>query len=161
MARLALYKGNFQDAREHADRMLALHEEMGDQLSITSHNSEVAHVLRGYGNLEEAFGLYKTTIQEWREFGHRGAVAHQLECLAFIAKAKEQGERAVRLMGAAEALRQLSSSPMTPNEHMLYDREVAELRTGLDEPVFAALWAEGRNMPMDQAIAYAIEENQD
>jgi len=161
MARLALYKGNFQESREHADRMLALHEEMGDQLSITSHNSEVAHVLRRYGIIEEALGLYKATIQEWREFGHRGAVAHQLECLAFIAKAKEQGERAVRLMGAAEALREVSRSPMTPNEHMLYDREVAELRTGLDKPVFAALWAEGRSMTMDQAIAYAVDENRD
>src|ERR1044071_1654796 len=119
--------------------MLSLHEEMGDQLSITGHNSEVAHVLRQYGNFEEALALYKTTLQEWREFGHRGAVAHQLECLAFIAKAQEQGERAVRLMGAAESLREVSSSPMTPNEHMLYDRQVAELRTGLDEPVFAAL----------------------
>jgi predicted ATPase/class 3 adenylate cyclase len=161
LARLALYKGNFQEAREHADRMLALHEEMGDQLSITGHNSEVAHVLRQYGNLEEALALYKTTIQEWWEFGHRGAVAHQLECLAFIAKAKEQGERAVRLMGAAEALREVSSSPMTPNEHTLYDREVAELRAGLDEPEFTALWAEGRTMTMDQAIAYAVGENRD
>ena len=44
---------------------------------------------------------------------------------------------------------------MTPNGHMLYDMEVAELRMGLDEPVFAALWTEGRNMTMDQAIAYA------
>jgi hypothetical protein len=139
--------------------MLALHEEMGDQLSVTAHNSEAAHILRESGNIQEAFALYKKTIQEWREFGHRGAVAHQLECLAFIAKAREQGERAVRLMGAAEALREVSNSPMTPTQQMLYDREVAELRTGLDEPIFAALWAEGRNMTMDQAIDYALEEN--
>jgi predicted ATPase/class 3 adenylate cyclase len=161
LAQLAFYKGNFQEARKHADRMLALHEEMGDQLSITGHNSEVAHVLRQSGNLEEARDLYKTTIQEWRDFGHRGAVAHQLECLAYIAKAKEQGEHAVRLMGAAAALREVSSSPMTPNEQTLYDRELAELRTGLDEPDFAALWAEGRNMTMDQAIAYAVGETSD
>ncbi|HSL44327.1 MAG TPA: adenylate/guanylate cyclase domain-containing protein [Anaerolineales bacterium] len=161
MARLAFYKGNFQEARKHADRMLALHEEMGDQLSVTAHNSEVAHILRESGNIQEAFALYKKTIQEWREFGHRGAVAHQLECLAFIAKAREQGERAVRLMGAAEALREVSNSPMTPTQQMLYDREVAELRTGLDEPIFAALWAEGRNMTVDQAIDYALEENRE
>ena len=117
--------------------------------------------MRQYGNLEEALALYKTTLQEWREFGHRGAVAHQLECLAFIAKAQDQGERAVRLMGAAETLREVSSSPMTPNEHTLYDKEVAELRASLDEPEFVALWAEGRTMTMDQAIAYALEETHD
>jgi hypothetical protein len=131
---------------------------MGDQLSVTAHNSEMAHVLRQTGNLEEALALYKQTIQEWQEFGHRGAVAHQLECLAFIAKAKEQGERAVQLMGAAEALREASSSPMTPKERTVYEREVAELRTGLDERVFAALWAEGRSLTMEQAIDLALED---
>ena len=50
---------------------------------------------------------------------------------------------------------------MTPNEHVLYDRKVAELRTGLDEPVFTALWTEGRNMTMEQAIAYALTERRE
>ena len=157
LARLAAFRGNLQEARKHADRMLALHEAMGDQRSITAHNSEVAHVLQQMGHLDEALALYCVTIQEWREFGHRGAVAHQLECFGFIAKAKEQGERAIKLVAAAEALREVSSSPMTPNERMLYDREVAELRTGMDEQVFSALWAEGRSMTMEQAIEYALE----
>ena len=158
LAQLAFFRGNLQEAREHADRMLVLHHEMGDQLGTTAHNSEMAHVLRQTGNLEEALALYEQTIQEWREFGHRGAVAHQLECFAFIAKAKEQGERAVKLLGAAEALREVSDSPMTPHERMTYNREVAELRAGLDEELFAALWTEGRSMTMEEAIAFALEE---
>jgi hypothetical protein len=117
----------------------------------------MAHVLRQTGNLDEALALYKQTIQEWREFGHRGAVAHQLECIAFIAKASEQGEHAAKLLGAADALREVSSSPMTPNERMAYDRELAELRTGLEEQLFAALWEEGRSMTMEEAIDLALE----
>ena len=38
------------------------------------------------------------------------------------AKAQEQGERAVRLMSAAEALRQASDSQRTPQERIEYDR---------------------------------------
>ena len=63
---------------------------------------------RQLGNFEEALALYRETIPDWQEIGHRGAVAHQLECFAFIAKAQEQGERAVKLMSAAEALRAAS-----------------------------------------------------
>jgi len=139
--------------------MLDRHREMGDQLAVTGHQSEMAHAARQLGNFEEALALYRETIQEWQEIGHRGAVAHQLECFAFIAKAKEEGERAVKLMSAAEALRDASNSPRTPQERIEYDNELASLRAGIDEKAFTSLWAEGRSMTMEQAIEYAMKED--
>ena len=158
LAKLAFYSGDLAEARKHADLMLDLHKEMGDQLSVTGHQSGMAHVARQLGNFEEALSLYRETLRDWQEIGHRGAVAHQLECFAFIAKAQEQGERAVKLMSAAEALREASSSPMTPQERVEYDNEVASLRTGMDEKSFVLLWEEGRAMTMEQAIEYALQE---
>ena len=137
--------------------MLDLHKEMGEQLSTTAHQSAMAHAARQLGNFEEALALYDETIQEWQEIGHRGAVAHQLECFAFIAKEQEQGERAVKLMSAAEALREASSSPRTPQERVEYDRELAGLLAGMDENTFDLLWAEGQSMNMEQAIEYALK----
>jgi predicted ATPase/class 3 adenylate cyclase len=159
LARLAFYSGDLKESRKHADRMLDLHKDMGDQLSTTAHQSAMGHVARQLGNFEEALALYRQTIQEWQEIGHRGAVAHQLECFAFIAKAQEQKERAVKLLSAAEVLREVSSSSRTPMERTEYDKEVSELRAGMDEKVFAALWAEGQAMRVEQAIALVLEEN--
>ena len=62
-------------------------------------------------------------------------------------------------MSAAEALREASNSPMTPQEHIEYANEVASLRAGMDEKAFVALWAEGRAMTMEQAIEYALNED--
>jgi predicted ATPase/class 3 adenylate cyclase len=159
LARLAFYRGDFAESRKHADLMLDLHKEMGDQLSITGHQSEMAHVWRQTGNYKEALALYRETLPDWQKIGHRGAVAHQLECFAFIAKAQEQGERAVKLMSAAEALREASSSPRTPQEQIEYDRELAGLRGGMDETAFNLLWEEGQSMNMEQAIDFAVGEN--
>ena len=161
LARLAFYRGDLSEARKHADLMLDLHKEMGDQLSVTGHQTGMAHVARQIGNFEEALALYRETIQEWQEIGHRGAVAHQLECFAFIAKAQKQEERAIKLMSAAEALREVSNSPRTPMEGEEYEKEVAELRMVMDEKIFASLWAEGRSMTMEQAIEFAVGENDD
>jgi len=61
-------------------------------------------------------------------------------------------------MGAAEALRETSDSPMTPQEHIEYANEVAGLRADMDEKAFVSLWAEGRSMTMEQAIEYALGE---
>ena len=146
------------EAQKHADLMLDLHKEMGDQLSVTGHQTAMAHVARQIGNYKEALALYRETLPDWQKMGHRGAVAHQLECFAFIAKAQEQEERAVKLISAAEALREVSSSPRTPQERIEYDRELAGLRAGMDEKTFDLLWAEGRSMNMEQAIELALEE---
>jgi predicted ATPase/class 3 adenylate cyclase len=156
LARLAFFRGNLHEARIHADRMLDLHREMGDQRSITGHQSEMAHVARRMGNYREALALYRETLPDWQKIGHRGAVAHQLECMAFIAKAQEQGEGAVRLMSVADALRQASSSPRTPQEQIEYDGELAGLRAGMDKKTFDLLWAEGQSMSMEQAIDLAM-----
>jgi hypothetical protein len=90
--------------------------------------------------------------------GHRSAVAHQLECLAFIAKAIEQPDKAARLLGAAEALRQKINVEMTPPEREEYEKEVADLKANMDGKEFASLWADGRSMEMDQAIELALGE---
>jgi tetratricopeptide (TPR) repeat protein len=161
LARLAFYRGDIAEARKHADLMLDLHREMGDQLSVTGHQSAMGHVARQMGNYPEALALYRETLPDWQKMGHRGAVAHQLECFAFIAKAQEQGERAVKLMSAAEALRQASSSARTPQEQIEYDRELAGLRAGMDEKTFDLLWAEGQSMSMDQAIDFAMSDKEE
>ena len=161
LARLAFYKGDLVGARKHADLMLDLHKAMGDEHSVTGHQSQMAHVARQMGNYKEALSLYRETLPDWQKIGHRGAVAHQLECMGFIAKAQEQGERAVRLMSAADALRQASGSPRTPQERIEFERELEELRTGMDEKTFDLLWAEGGAMTMDQAIDLAMSEQEE
>ena len=158
LARLAFYRGDLVEARKHADLMLDLHREMGDQLSVTGHQSEMAHVARQMGNYKEALTLYRETLPDWQKIGHRGAVAHQLECFAFIAKAQEQGARAVKLMSAAEVLREASKSARTPQEQSEYDRELVGLRAGMDEKTFDLLCAAGQSMNMDQAIDLAMSE---
>ena len=159
LARLAYYRGDFHESRKHADLMLELHRKMGDVYSVTAHQSEVAHIARRRGDYPEALVLYRETLPDWQKMGHRGAVAHQLECVAFIAIAREQGERAARLMSAADALRAASNSPRTPQEQIEYDNELSALHLGMDESTFQLLWAEGQSMNMDQAVDFAISES--
>ena len=66
-----------------------------------------------------------------------------------------QGEpaRAARLWGAAEALRETMGAGIWPVERALYERSVAAARALFEERAFAAAWAEGRTMPLEQVLA--------
>ena len=155
---LAKTLGDYEQARMRFEACLPVFEEIGDQHRINMVRSELAHIEREQGHYRQAIPTYRATIREWQRLGHRAAVAHQLECLAFIAKAQEQVERALRLLGAADALRQKIDIAMTPPEREIYDREVTDLKASLEENEFTSLWADGRRMSMEQAIQIAVKE---
>ena len=153
---LLILQKEFQKAREKFKIAMQTMQEIGSTRNVIMIKSDLAHILRQEGNYPEAILSYRETILEWKRMGHRSAVAHQLECLAFIAKAIEQVEKATKLLGAAEALRQRIEIDMTPPEREEYEKEVADLKGNLDTNEFASLWAEGRSMTMEQAIEFAI-----
>jgi hypothetical protein len=83
-----------------------------------------------------------------------------LEGFAHVAGAEGDAERAARLFGAAEALREALGAPLPPVERAHYDRSVAATRAALGEEAFAAAWAEGRALSLEQAIAAPATEEE-
>jgi tetratricopeptide (TPR) repeat protein len=152
----ARFQGRFDEARERFGPLLDIFREMGDQHRTNMIHSECAHMQRLEGHHDKAESMYRETILEWQRLGHRAAVANQLECFAFIAKVNEQPERATKLLGAAERLRETIHIDMSPMERVEYDREVADLKANMDRKLFAALWEEGKSMTMEQAIQLAL-----
>jgi hypothetical protein len=152
----ARFNGRFEEARAGFAPLVPIFHDMGDRHRSNMVRSELAHMERLEGHHEEATAMYRETILEWKRLGHRAAVANQLECFAFIAKAKEQPEHAAKLFGAAEALRELINIQMTELERAEYEREVNDLQANMDQKTFASLWTEGRAMTMEQAIQLAV-----
>jgi hypothetical protein len=99
-----------------------------------------------------------------RELGYRWQTAHTLEVVAGLvavygqrqADAWPVGLRAARLFGAAEALREMLGVPPLSFQQDPYQRGVDAARAQFDEAAFAAAWAEGRAMPVEQAVADAL-----
>jgi hypothetical protein len=79
-----------------------------------------------------------------------------LEGLAAVAMARGEGERAAGLWGAVEAARVATGVPVAAYEARDYNRWLAAARAQLDEATFAAAWAAGQAMSLEQAIAEAF-----
>lgn len=154
---VAKFKGDYEFSRESFGKVLPLFQEMGDIQRANMIQSEFGHMERYEGNIDKAEQVYRDTILVWQKLGHRAAVANQLEFLAYIAITREQVDRTARLLGAAEALREVINIQMSQFERTEYDQQVAGLRRGMDEKTFLELWSEGRLMTMEQAVQLALE----
>ncbi len=60
------------------------------------------------------------------------------------------------LLGAAEPLRQTLNLLLFPSNEKLYISLIPDARAQLGEEVFAAAWADGRKMKMQDAINFAL-----
>ena len=152
------YVAGLADARPWFERAIAGYRAIGDRRFEVIAQSDLAHALRHGGTLDEAEALYGETIREWLHLGNRGALANQLESVAYLALARGHGSRAARLLGAAEALREVAGSPMQAmgTEHEDYDVAVARLREGPDRATVDEAWAEGRRLTADAAVESAL-----
>ena len=155
MARVAGLMGDLRTARAKFLESADLARKMGNKRQMYSCYSELAHVLRENGDLEEPLAIYQDLLPKWRDLGHRAAVAHELECIAYILSKKDEAQRAVTILGAADTLRKRIGSVATPLELAEYEKEVTALRAILTEDNFKRAWERGQTLTMDEAIAVA------
>jgi len=96
----------------------------------------------------------------WRDPMRRGRhdyrVAALLEAFAALAAARAGPARALRLVGAADALRAACGRPRYPLQQAYLDRDVAPARRALAAGAAAAL-AAGGALTLDQALAEAVD----
>ncbi|MFN2181404.1 MAG: hypothetical protein ACK2UV_18115, partial [Candidatus Promineifilaceae bacterium] len=102
--------------------------------------------------------IYRRMLVEWRELGHRAAMANILENIAFIDRLQHNPARAITLLGAAERIREEIDQDMLPPEREEYEREVAALKDKLSEQELENLWATGRSLSTDDVINLAMEQ---
>ena len=108
------------------------------------------------GEGERAASAFAESLQLAWATQDRASLRMCLESLARAARGSDP-QRAVRLFAAAAALRQASGRAFLPVEHALYQAVLDDLRTDLGEVAFAAAWAAGQALPLEDAVAEARE----
>ena len=160
LGNLARRQGDYMTAHARYEEGLALWREMRDKPGIADGHRNLGALARAQGEHVRAAAHFVESLTIWQELGHKVHIPTSLEGLAWIAGEQRQPKRAAQLLGAAEALRETSGALITPVDRADHDRTVAAVRAQLDEATFAAAWAKGRAMTLEQAIAYALEADQ-
>jgi non-specific serine/threonine protein kinase len=109
------------------------------------------------GELVQAGAYYAESLAMHRAAGTKEGIVKSLAGLATVAAACQQSERAARLFGAAEVLRDFLGLNYGMPDRAMFERAIREVQTALGESAFAAAWATGRAMTQEQAVADATE----
>jgi predicted ATPase/transcriptional regulator with XRE-family HTH domain len=155
---VAWREGDYTRACTLLEESLALGRELGAKGIISVALRHLGDVVQAQGDVQRALALYQESVALARPIEHKQNIAWCLVGLGGVAGAVGQGEHAARLLSAAEILFDTIglSLALGPEVRADYDRYVAAARAQLDEATWAAAWAEGRAMSLDQAVAYAL-----
>jgi tetratricopeptide (TPR) repeat protein len=155
----AMQRNDQNAARAYLKDSARIYQEIGATFNVLLEKSNLAHLERKLGNHTQALEYYRETLTAFRDIGQTGAVCHQLECIGFVALAQNDSERALRLFAAASALREISSTPMTPDEQTYFDEQMRILRERMDLSLFDSIWSQAHGLRLEQAVELALEYN--
>lgn len=157
-----------------------LSQHQGDP-TARAHLQEAFDILKGLGDLRGLirievglgrFALDKRDLALARAHWHEGlslaqevgdqwAVAHCLDGFASLCALQRQPDLAARLFGAADGLRERLDAGLPPAFQAWRNRELPLARSALGESAFAAAFAEGHQLTLEQALTLLDAPTQD
>jgi predicted ATPase/DNA-binding CsgD family transcriptional regulator len=154
-----LSRGDHAGATRYFVEALAISREIGYRLSGYISLYSLASSSRALGEDERARQLYIEGLTLAAEAEDKANAAYCLEGVAGLIAERGELERAARLFGASEALLEAVGAPIYAHvqDRTLYEEAVEALRSRLGGGSFEAAWAEGRAMPLERAVGYALE----
>jgi hypothetical protein len=152
----SLQQGEQARARDLFEEGRSAFKEAGDHAGMAEALMGLANAAMMQGDFAAAHDLYQESFLILQSIQYQELIPPCLEGLAAVTA--EQGELvwAAHLWGAAEALREAIGTPVPPVSRLDYERVVAKARAQLGSETFARAWAEGRTMPLEQAVTRQI-----
>jgi tetratricopeptide (TPR) repeat protein len=157
-----LIQGDHDRAVPMFEEGLAMARRRGDRIGVCSalyHLAQVALVREDYGLATRILEEGVAISEQMRD---RANLSYFLEGLAVVAGVQGSAERSTRLFGTAEGLLDAVGAPVYnyyKPDPSLYEQTISATRSRLGEADFEEVRAEGRAMTFEQAVAYALEED--
>jgi non-specific serine/threonine protein kinase len=153
-------QGDYARAAAYYEQSVGLYRDLG---VLSRWNPGVlrdwGHVVLELGDHARARTCFEECLAIGRELENQWQIADALEALASVAAAQGDQARALRLAGAAAAVRERAGQlPSYEEERASPARWLAAARAALDEQAQMTAWWDGQAMSLQQAVAYATED---
>jgi ATP/maltotriose-dependent transcriptional regulator MalT len=146
LGKLLAFQGDYRQAQTFLQESLEMHRGMGAKQGIAECLRELGYVAWHQGDTQQAAAHLDEGWQLAVEIRRLDLAASCLVGLAGLHQAAGEPQRAALLLGAADALQELSGRPVHQMDRIQNERIIASVRAQHGEAAFAAAWREGRTM---------------
>ncbi|HET7080527.1 MAG TPA: tetratricopeptide repeat protein [Chloroflexia bacterium] len=179
LGEVAKGRGDYAAARALQEQNLALREELEDKVFMAFGLYRLGEVAEAEGDYAAARSLYERSLALRKELGEKSGIAQSLAGLGALSVAgavaragakaeagmgdgeegvKAEVKRGAKLLGAAEALLESIRSVLDGLDKLQYEQAVVSARNLLGAAEYEHVRQEGRAMPAEQAIEYALDQ---
>jgi predicted ATPase/DNA-binding NarL/FixJ family response regulator len=149
--------------RGDTDHALSIYERALVEMRAAGYVPGIASALRDLGDLARdreqhriSVAYYRECLSMFNEYSDATVIIDAMQGLAPAVIAWRQPERAARLLGFAEALREkLGGEFSVPTDRAAHERAVTSLQSALDQKELDAAWQAGRQFTVIEAFAEA------
>ena len=149
-------QGDTSGARSLYERALTIFYELEDRWGIAGTLADLGGLARQQKDYSTAHSFFRESIQLFCEMQHKRGIARLLECFAGVAAIQANSEKALRLAGAAAALRQNIGAPLAPTERLRIEEDLDPARVALGNNASSMAWLAGWGLPLSRAVDEAL-----
>jgi non-specific serine/threonine protein kinase len=157
MGEAARRRGEYEQAGAYLREGLALSDDLGFTELTAWITLALGDVATKRGDTAGGLRLCAEALAAYRDLGDRKSQAYALDGFARALAAAGRERLAVRLAGAAEALRGTLKAPLPPSPRRERDQWLAAMRRLLGDAACDEALAEGAAIPPEQAVRVALE----
>jgi predicted ATPase/class 3 adenylate cyclase/Tfp pilus assembly protein PilF len=160
LAMMVYSQGDLGQAAQLTEEAVALQRELGAKGGVSMGLYNLGWIVLLQDDLGRAADLYGESLSLSWDSGLNLIIQSTLEGFACVAGANGEAERAARLWGAAQALHETKGIPRDTDFLAEADARISAVRTGMGEEVWEEAWRRGRAMTLEEAVSYALEEEE-
>jgi predicted ATPase/DNA-binding XRE family transcriptional regulator/Tfp pilus assembly protein PilF len=156
LGRMLTGQGRYDEAEAVLEESLTLMREIRLTYALANALDGLACVATEQGDAERAMALFSEAIAVCQDLNDERSLVDIVGHMAELAMTQGNAERGTRLAGAAAAGRQTiqAAIPRVGREHR--ERALARACQDLGEDAFRLAWEAGRDMSLEEALAYAL-----
>jgi predicted ATPase len=158
LGRVAMRQGAHSPARARLHESLTLFRDVKVKHSAVEVLNSLAWICWHEGDFAMARAHLLEALVLCRETARAGETGDTLISAGHVVQRQGNPAQAARYFGAADALRAAIGLGIAPVERAEWEESITAARAALGEAAFAAAWAEGERMTLEEAINLALED---
>jgi non-specific serine/threonine protein kinase len=149
-------RGDYERAQEYYRASMERLREAGNLNLLSYALRRAGYASIQQGDFRRAGEFFEQSLELNLELGINQGIVGCLTAISQLVLMEGAAAKAVRLLGAGEALLKSGDSRLLARDRIQHDQCRMDARHRLDEATFDAAWAEGQSMTLEQAIQEAL-----